>query len=335
MNAEKNTTRRQIAFSPSLGTPASGEHGRTGEGRGGGFQRSVPIHIGIQRFLRYAFSMVELLTVIGIIAVLIAILMPVLSKARQSSQLLVCKSNLHQIYQAGMMFASDHHGFLQFAGKANGANSAAPTDIFDPQEIHYAYYDDTVGRRPIPLPVALAPYLGSKIRVDSAADMTTDFESSSCLARRVFTCPAQLEMIPGQTVSDEAGWYAPRLSISYAYNEGVTGFENSTDIQISTHRLRGQFSKAIPSSEVFFMTDAVPRGGVDSSFYIAWFPSDSGRSTLGDIYSNSDGGTTDVMDTQFDHVRHHGKINVVYFDGHVDTLEIISEDLERAVILSK
>jgi prepilin-type processing-associated H-X9-DG protein len=274
--------------------------------------------------------MVELLTVVGIIAILIAILMPVLNKARQASQLLVCKSNLHQLYQAGLMFASDHHGFMQFAGKANGAPSAAPADIGDPQEIHYAFYDDTAGRRPVPLPAALAPYMGSKIRTDSAADIETDFESPNCLARRVFTCPAQIGMTPGQTVSDEAGWYAPKLSISYAYNEGVLGFENNSD-----HRLRGQFSKAVPSSEVFFMTDAVPRSEENSSEYIAWFPSDSGRATLGDIYSNSDGGTTEVMDTQFDHLRHHGKMNVVYFDGHVDTLEIITDDLERAVILSK
>jgi prepilin-type processing-associated H-X9-DG protein len=279
--------------------------------------------------------MVELLTVVGIIAILIAILMPVMNKARQASLLLVCKSNLRQIYQGGMMFASDHHGFMQFAGKANGANSAAPADIGDPQEMHYAFYDDTAGRRPVPLPAALAQYMGSKIRTDSAADISADFESPNCLARRVFTCPAQIEIRPGQTVSDEAGWYAPKLSISYAYNEGVLGFEKSPDVQINNHRLRGDFTKAVPSSEVFFMTDAVPRSEVNSSDYIAWFPSDSGRATLGDIYSNSDGGTTDIMDTQFDRLRHHGKMNVVYFDGHVDTLEIFAEDLQRAVILSK
>ena len=51
--------------------------------------------------------MVELLTVIGIIAVLIAILMPTLTKARQASQIIVCRSNLHQIYQAALMFSSE------------------------------------------------------------------------------------------------------------------------------------------------------------------------------------------------------------------------------------
>lgn len=274
--------------------------------------------------------MVELLTVIGIIAVLIAILTPVLTKARQSSQLLVCKSNMRQIYNASLMFAAEHHGFMQLAGKANGADSGAPADIGDPQETHYAFYDDSVGRRPIPIAAALAPYLGSKIRADSAADILTDFESPSCLARRVFTCPAQINMWPGATISDATGWFGPKLPISYAFNEGVLGY-----MQDSDHRLRGQFSKAIPSAEVFFMTDALPRTGENAFDYLLWFPSDSGRSTLGDVYSNADGGNTEVMDTQFDEVRHQGKINVIYFDGHVDTLEILPEDLERAVISSK
>jgi prepilin-type processing-associated H-X9-DG protein len=238
----------------------------------------------------------------------------------------VCKSNLRQIYQAGLMFATDHHGFMQFAGKANGANSAAPADIGDPSETDYTYYDDTAGRRPVPFPVALAPYLGSKIRLDSAADMVSDFENPSCTARRIFTCPAQAEGItPGTTVSDEAGWYGPRLSISYAYNEGVLGYEQNSD-----RRFRGQYARAHPATDIFFMTDAVPRSETQGSEYIAWFPPDTGRYTLADIYDEGDGG---LLYTQFDFPRHHSRINVAYFDGHVDTLIMDEDDLQHAVVL--
>lgn len=275
--------------------------------------------------------MVELLTVMGIIALLIAILMPTLNKARQASQMIVCRSNLHQIYQASLMFATEHKGVMQIAGKMVDAN-ATPEDIGDPQQTLYAYYTDKDSpesmQRPMPLPTALALYLGSRLRTDSGEDLVADFENPTCGARKVFTCPAQFDQITlGTTVSGQNdGWYGPRLPISYAFNEGVLGFENGSD-----RRLRGRYINAKPSSEVLFMTDAVPRTDPQQSAYIAWYPSESGRYTLADALD--DEGM--AMYQQFDLSRHHGKINVAYFDGHVDALYINDTDLQHAAILSQ
>ena len=59
-----------------------------------------------------AFTLVELLVVIGIIALLISILMPALRKAREQANGIACSSNVRQIMQAFLMFANDHKGRL-------------------------------------------------------------------------------------------------------------------------------------------------------------------------------------------------------------------------------
>src|SRR5262245_53902631 len=71
-----------------------------------------------RRLRAHAFSLIELLVVIGIIAILIGLLIPTLHGARAASRRTACLSNLRQIGVAIHTYANDNNGSIPFGPEA-------------------------------------------------------------------------------------------------------------------------------------------------------------------------------------------------------------------------
>ena len=92
----------------------------------------LPLKSSNRRVLRRGagFTLVELLVVIGIIALLISILLPALSKAQKAARSLVCLANLRSICQAMNIYASQNKGYFPGGGSSSAAGMANDENNF-------------------------------------------------------------------------------------------------------------------------------------------------------------------------------------------------------------
>jgi len=158
-----------------------------------------------------AFTLVELLVVIGIISVLIALLLPALTAAKESAKRIKCMSNLRQISVAVRMYTQEWRGrthWMPNGGLWSARTGGPPLSADDDR----AYWG-----------VAYLPYLAGNRAVSDANTAVAD------VWRSLFVCPSfrVMDIDPGYSDPNMPATYGGNIFMG---NVNVTKVRNDSEV---------------------------------------------------------------------------------------------------------
>lgn len=305
---------------------------------------------------RTAFTLTELLVVIGIIVVLIGILLPVLAGARRQSNFVRCAANLKQLREATYLRGHETRGYMPLAGNivpspgydTSSNPNALSQALNDNSRSRYVYAIDanTGKQRLAPFPAAIAQQLGVKdLDTNNYAAVDQAIKDYTRPIVQLFTCPASdTRDYPDRGTG--TGWFIQNLEpgtmiSDYVINEGVFGYHQ--DAKYAGRRFGGLYSRIHDPARTMLFSDGKPAPHPNDSTGQNWLtwtpkldkdPADPPYVTLADALNGTGAATDKASDKEnFDTKRHKGKINVVFADGHVQGMNISTEELSNVYLL--